>query len=89
MTTTKQIRDALSTIVDTVGKNKAGNFVVRRGFFYTGGVTADKVKQGVTGALQKAGMTVEVVDHGEVWKSFRGGATVAQGSHWYVEFKVK
>lgn len=61
---------------------KKGVWMVRRGFFYSHGMTsrdlADKV--------EKAGFSV--IAHGEVWKPFRGGASVAQQSHWWVKFSI-
>ena len=31
----------------------------------------------------------EILESGEVWKDFRGGASVAQQSHWFVKFTVQ
>ena len=79
------IREKVSA--DVVGKNKAGNFVVRRGFFYTNGKTAEDYRAQVEQQLGKVdGM--RVVGCGEVWKAFRGGASTAQQSHWWVEIAV-
>lgn len=63
---------------------KGGVFTVRREFFYTHGVTAKhqvlSVKKHIPNAV--------IVDSGEVWKPFRGGATTANSSHWFVKFTV-
>jgi hypothetical protein len=80
--TLKQLREKLSA--DTYSL-KNGIFTVRRGFFYTGGRTSEDFAQAVSAALPSA----TIVEHGEVWKAFRGGASTAQQSHWFVKFQVK
>lgn len=87
MLTVKQVRDV--AIGSTVGKTKRGTIIVRRGFFYTNGCTAEIFRDGVVRRLAANGIEVNVVDFGEIWKPFRGGATTAQGSHWYVELSEK
>lgn len=84
----KQIRDALSHHVETVGKSKDGKIVVRRGFYYTNGGSAEKFAAMVTSRLQAAGVPAKVVDQGEQWKAFRGSATTAQSSHWWAKIEV-
>ena len=82
----KEIKERLNEAecyVDQVTLNK-GVVTVRRGFFYTHGRTAEGLKNEVFKAFPDA----EVVDCGQVWKSFRGGASVASQSHWFVKFKV-
>lgn len=81
MTTLKQVRDAISA--DTYSL-RAGIFTVRRSFFYTAGRTADQFAAAVKAAFP----TAVVIDSGEVWKPFRGGQSVANGSHWFVKFSV-
>ena len=57
---------------------------MRRGFFYTHGMTADtfvnKVKKTFPDAM--------ILDSGEVWNSFNGAAPVARQSHWFVKFTL-
>lgn len=59
-------------------------FTVRRGFFYTHGQTADDFVKKVKTAFP----TAVIIESGEVWKSFRGGASVTNQSHWYVKFMI-
>jgi len=82
--TTKQIREALDGVVDTLGKNKAGNYVARRGFFYTNGGTADKFAEEIKRQIPAA----NILNTWERWTAFRGGASTANQSHWGVEFEV-
>lgn len=80
-TTLTQVRDAIRADTTSV---KHGIFTVRKGFFYTGGYTASRFEAAVKASFP----TAVIVDSGEVWKSFRGGASVAQSSHWFVKFSV-
>lgn len=78
--------------VETVGRNAAGNVVVRRGFFYRDGRDAAHFATRIVGEAQKlidAKDTIVVVGMGEVWKPFRGGASVKASSHWWVELSIK
>lgn len=87
--------DALAGRIDTIGHSK-GDVVVRRGFFYTNGTHAEVFGAGVMEALKAADirgysnepLTFELIEANQVWKSFRGSATVAQGSHWNARIKV-
>lgn len=81
--TLKTVRAALGSAVDSCSY-KDGVFTVRRGFFYTHGATAGHLAARVKAALPSA----TLVDQGEVWKAFRGGASTAQQSHWFVKFTV-
>lgn len=83
--TVKQVRAALSHSVDTIGKTKSGAVVVRRGFFYRNGMSSEKFSARVAELLKAAGLEFTVVREGEHYAPFRGGASVATQSHWYVE----
>lgn len=82
MTTLKQVKEQFNA--DTYSF-KGGVFTVRRTFFYTHGFTSDMYAAKVLAAFPAA----TIVDQGEVWKAFRGGASVAQQSHWYVKFTLR
>jgi len=87
--TAKQVREALGVAVDTLGKTKSGNYVARRGFFYRHGMSSSEFTRRVVSALfDELGVNATVVNSGEHYAAFRGGATVAKSSHWYVEFTV-
>ena len=79
----KQIRDTLALVADTVGKSK-GDIVARKSFFYKMGQTSQRFAEKVNAALEAAGVPERVVEHGTKEASFRGGQTVAQGSHFWV-----
>lgn len=78
---TNEIRDSIGA--DTIGQSK-GVYTVRRGFFYTHGYTAEKMVEAVKHFVPNA----VIVDSGEIWKNFRGGDSVAQGSHFFVKFSI-
>lgn len=78
----KHIKAALETVADTVGRSK-GDIVVRRGFFYKMGQNSEKFAAKVDAALEKAGVSERVVCYGTKDAAFRGGQTVAQGSHFW------
>lgn len=79
--TAKAIRDTLS--VDTVSV-KNGVYTVRRGFFYPHG----KTSQNLADRVLEVYPTATIIEHSEVWKPFRGGASIPNQSHWYVKFTL-
>jgi hypothetical protein len=84
--TGKEIRKALLGHFDSVTKKLSNhNWIARRGFYYRHGNTTEKYIE----IVKKAFPNAVIVDSGEVWKAFRGGASLANQSHWYVEFNFK
>lgn len=79
--TVKQVRALISA--DTVSC-KDGVFTVRRGYFFRHGGTAKSYAAEVLKAIPSA----VIVDSGDIWKTFRGAATTANSSHWFVKFRV-
>lgn len=69
--------------VDQVTVNK-GVYTARRGFYYTGGATAEGLVNRIKAAFPQA----VIIDSCEVWLPFRGGASVAKQSHWFVKFTL-
>lgn len=80
-----KIKEAV--IADSYGKNRAGNVVLRDGFFYRHGRTSEKFAQAVAAQLIKAKIPHQIVGHGEHDAPFRGSAPLAQSSHFWVEIK--
>lgn len=79
-----EVRDRLANAgiyPDGLSKSK-GVFTFRRGYFYTHGQTAD----GWRDTIQKALPDAKIVDHGNHWAPFRGGAPLSRQSHFYVKF---
>jgi len=63
---------------------KTGRWTVRRSFFYRGGQDASDLARKVQSVVP----TARVHNTGEKYVAFRGGDTIRQGSHWWVEFAV-
>ena len=77
----EEVREKLR--VSKVSK-KAGVFTARRGFFYTHGRSEKDLVQRIKEKYPKA----KIIDSGEQWTSFRGGAPIERQSHWFVKFKL-
>ena len=74
---------------ESISKRKDGTVIIRRGFFYRNGYTAERFAEYIHKALATAGLSATIVDQGEIWKPFRGGGTVANSSHWFVALAEK
>mgnify|MGYP001581753633 CR=1 FL=1 len=69
--------------VDTISK-KGDIITVRSEFYYKHG----RSEQSIVNRIKHFFPNVEIIDSGEHWAPFKGGASVAQSSHWYVKFKI-
>ena len=69
-------------MVDDVKKSKDGTFTIYRGFFYRHGQEVSSVEQHLMDVFPKA----MILDSGERWEPFKGGASVRTSSHWWVKF---
>ena len=78
----EEIKEAIGAT--TLSKKRNGNYVARWAFFYSNGQTEEQKVDRVVKAFPQA----VIVDHDYVWKPFRGGASVANQSHFSVEFKI-
>jgi hypothetical protein len=84
----KNALEAGGVYPDAVSKNKDGHIVVRDTFFYKAGRTSEGHTHKVKKALDAAGIKHSIVDDGEHWAPFRGGASVAKSSHFYTHVKL-
>ena len=78
---TEQLKKDLGA--STLSK-RSGVYTARWSYFYRHNVTVENKIAKVKSVLPNA----NIVDSGDVWKSFRGGASVANQSHWYVKFTI-
>ena len=71
--------------VQSVGRKQNGDIVARRSFFYKHGKTSADFEAYVQKILTQAGLNdkYRIVESGEIWKPFNGGASVAMQSHWF------
>lgn len=83
------VRGALEGgVADQVTRKKNGNILLRRGYFYTRGKTEEDFEKGVLAVLHEANVSSKVVDRGNHWAPFKGAASIANQSHWWVELEV-
>lgn len=80
------IKDKLNP--STIGTTKDGCIKCRWGFFYTGGKTSEDFVNAIAKLLTNNNIKFSIQDNGEVWKEFRGGASTANQSHWFVVVKI-
>lgn len=80
-----QIATAADGCFDTIGVNKSGNIIIRRGYFYSGGLDSTKFANSIAQLIASSGIPLKVANHGNQWRAFRGGASVANSSHFWVE----
>ena len=80
------IRDNISGA--EISKDREGNLIFRRGFFYTNNGSAEKFAARIDNELTKLNIPHTIVDKGEVWRPFKGGATTKSQSHWWVKVKL-
>lgn len=74
---------------DSVGKNKDGNIVIRLGYFYRHGITEKNLEDRVRTSLSgRNDIEFKILGSGDHWAAFRGGASVANSSHWWVIVRV-
>ena len=81
------LRDRISG-ADMISKNRSGNYVFRRGYFYTGGADEDKFADALAKRIADIGLTAKLIDKGNHWAPFKGGASIEKGSHFYAEFEI-
>jgi hypothetical protein len=80
-------KDGMLGGVDMVSAKKTGEIVLRRGYFYRMNMTPKILLERVTQTLQTAGIEFTVVEIGDHWFPFRGGDSIARGSHFFVVIK--
>ena len=68
--------------IDTFGKRRNGNYIIRKEFYYRMGDTAEQIAE----SLKDKFIGINIVDMGEIWKPFKGSVNTANSSHFYVEF---
>jgi hypothetical protein len=80
-TTLKQVKEKIHSDSYSL---RNGVFTLRDTFFYRMGKDEDNIKLKVLSAFPNA----NILDNGEIYKAFRGGASIANSSHWFVKFTI-
>ena len=82
----KITKDDLSGVpFSTLSKNKAGNYVIRLGYYYRMGKSQHIMEE----KLKEKFPDVNIVKSWDKFTAFKGGASVANQSHFGVEFNFK
>jgi len=68
---------------DQVTKSK-GIYTARKGYFYRHGFDEYKMAKKIKSVLPDA----QILDKGDHWATFKGGDSIAKGSHWWVKFRL-
>lgn len=92
------LRDVISTLADTVGRNNKGEYILRKGFYYRLGGDSKSFAKEISRRLKDAGIKHTIINRGEKLKTFKGGedgwntrdpgASVMKGSHWWVTISL-
>ncbi len=77
--TVKQIKENI--MADEVTYSK-GVFTARTGFFYQSGRSVQNLIERVKEVVPNA----TILESGEQYRQFRGGASLRTSSHWFVKF---
>lgn len=86
MTTMKQIKAAVHA--DQISRQKDGTIIFRDGYFYRHGRTAEGFRTRIASALRLAGIAHEVIESGDHYATFRGSASLARSSHFFVQIRL-
>jgi hypothetical protein len=76
-------------MADMISKTKSGTYMFRKGYFYRHGDTAEGFAVRVESDLKRLGFITTLIDVGDHYADFKGGAGVKANSHFYVEFDLK
>ena len=87
LSTDGDIRSDYSSGDSTGHSVSKGIHTFRKSYYYTHGDTSSKYASHVSDALKSHGIEHTVVDHGQEYKPFRGGASAKNSSHFWVKIK--
>lgn len=83
--TANKLQELIS--IDQVTR-KGDLYTFRAGYYYRHGQTEDSVATRISKALTAHGYRHEIVDKGDHWAAFRGGASIARSSHFWVKIRL-
>jgi hypothetical protein len=76
-----------NVIADMISKDRAGNIIFRRSYFYRTG-SLDVFVNRIQSELNALGLVAKLVDSGDHWAKFKGGKGVKANCHYYAVFDV-
>ena len=74
---------------DSFGTNKQGETTLRWEYFYRHGRSAESYATSVQKIIDAHSLNLMIIDSGDHWAAFRGGASTRNSSHFYVTVKAK
>lgn len=92
---TKLFESAASGRIDGISASRKfpGEFTFMRGYFYTGGLDASKFGAQISNTLKQyfpeemESGAIQYMSSENVWKPFKGGASIRNSSHFAATFK--
>ena len=91
MATVKQLKSAIIENLhpDTIRiKRRTGHIFCQWKFLYTDVKTAADYTSKIEKVLTALNVTYWITDCDQVWKNFRGGASTAKQSHFWIEVEI-
>ena len=85
--TKREIKELITA--DEVSKTRDGHFIARKSFFYRHEENEDKFAARIKEQLKSEGVETIIIDSGEIWRAFKGGASIKTQSHWWVKFLAR
>ena len=77
-----------NVIADQISRNREGNIVFRRSYYYRHGQDAQSFANYIQQQLQALNLNAQLVHFVDNYRNFRGGASIANSSHFYAEFQI-
>jgi hypothetical protein len=65
-----------------------GILIFRKGYFYRGDNSPEKFAANISRDAKALNVNIEILDKGDHWASFSGGASLAKSSHFWVEARI-
>ena len=84
---TKSSFEKAGVNADQISKDKAGNIVLRKGYYYRPKYDVSAWATVILAKMKNAGFDLELVQDDDIWKPFRGGSTIARQSHYLVKVR--
>ena len=77
-----------NVIADQISRNRDGNIVFRRSYFYRHGQDAQSFANDIQQQLQALNLNAQLVHFVDNFRPYRSGASVANSAHFYAEFAL-
>ncbi len=86
----KLIKDnKINLRADMISKDREGNYVFRKGYFYRPSkLDASDWAEMISQKMKELGIDNTVIESDDIWKPFKGGASLKAQSHYLVKIRV-